>query len=454
MSTSQPKSPLLEMLADEAAKAQSDETRDERQVEQPMTLEEPELLTAIRTIPAEVLSRIFNSVPPNDLSFLPASVSWGPSNISPSWRAFVNSTPSMWSNLNFPLSLSEVGVSDQRYLELAGIVLDRSGTHPLDISIDLEKTDISINILRLLSCHAQQWRKVELHGSCPFGFASTLSPIKGNLGNLESLTITLLLPRHLDVFRDAPRLQEVYLRLHSECDIDLPYSQLRSFTSNLLPSDPITFLRSCPHLSEFGYVGENEPRVEGHAYDVQFLNLLWLSVSHPSVLHRLPTPGLKELKYHLSNDVDTVLNFLAISRCDLTCLGIAWTSHDFFEPGPFVTLLQNLPNLEHLKIYDLLSYQDEHFDVYETLRLGNGAYNLVPELQELTLDTYNPSIFNPDEYPEGPDLFESVMLSRVGRLRRLTLVHCLKDIPQCVENLMKAGIDVVVTWDRNMELQF
>ncbi|KAK0443511.1 hypothetical protein EV421DRAFT_1804143 [Armillaria borealis] len=442
MSISWPKPPNIQgMLAGAAAigerstKPDIEESKDKRIVEQN---------APIFHIPPEILLRIFKLIPeppyhpepPNQLSYLPASVSWTLTRICKSWQRAVNGTPSLWCNLRFPKSLSESGLTDVRYLEIANITLNRSGNHHLNFSIDLEESEISVNILLLLLRRSHQWRKVEFHGDCPsFSLTNILSPIRGNLGNLESLTISFPLRQHLDVFWDAPRLQKVDVRFHSAYDIDLPLSQLRAFTTNRLPSDSVPFLQQCTHLAEFSYVDENKPRAVGHAYDVVHLpQIRLLNVEHPSVLHCLSTPGLKELKYGLSNDADTVLNFLAISRCNLTCLGIAWTT-EFLYTGAFVTLLQNLPNLQHLKIYNLFEYYDDQLKVYEALRLGDGTNNLVPDLQELTLHLYDPSIFFPEDIPEGPKLFESVML--------LTLMQYLRTIPPCVKILMNAGIDVV-----------
>ncbi|KAG7439801.1 uncharacterized protein BT62DRAFT_688383 [Guyanagaster necrorhizus] len=125
---------------------------------------------------------------------------------------------------------------------------------------------------------------------------------------------------------------------------------------------------------------------------------------------------------------------------------------DFAESGPFVTLLPNLPNIHHLKISYLGMLDGDYPDVFETLRLGDGARNLVPNLQELTLDTYNTCIFNPDDFPELPsDLFKSIIPSRLGRLCRLTLLQKLDEISECVKILMNTGLDVVVDWDGTME---
>lgn len=103
--------------------------------------------------------------------------------------------------------LSNVGITDELYLEVMGMVLDRSGTHRLDFSINLEENEISVAILRLFACRSQQWRNAEFYGTCPsFSLTNTLSPIRGNLGNLESLTMFVPLHGYMDVFRDAPRL--------------------------------------------------------------------------------------------------------------------------------------------------------------------------------------------------------------------------------------------------------
>ncbi len=119
---------------------------------------------------------------------------------------------------------------------------------------------------------------MEFNGDCPsFSLTNVLSPIRGNLGNLESLTISLPLHQHLDVFWDAPRLQKVDVRFHSAYDIDLPLSQLRAFTTNRLPSDSVSLLQQCTHLAEFSYVDGDEPRAVGHAYDVVRLPQIRLS---------------------------------------------------------------------------------------------------------------------------------------------------------------------------------
>ncbi|PBK83903.1 hypothetical protein ARMGADRAFT_1088884 [Armillaria gallica] len=445
--------PCAASIGERSTKPSVEESKDERKAEKN---------GPIFHIPSEILLRIFELIPeppyhpepPTKLSYLPASVPWTLTRICKSWERAVNGTPSLWCNLRFPTSLVESGLTDIRYLEIANITLNRSGNHYLNFSIDLEESEISANILLLLLRRSHQWRKVEFNGDCPsFSLTNVLSPIRGNLGNLESLTISFPLRQHLDVFWDAPRLQKVDVRFHSAYDIDLPLSQLRAFTTNRLPSDSVSLLQQCTHLAEFSYVDGDEPRAAGHAYDVVRLpQIRLLNVEHPSVLHCLYTPGLKELKYRLSDDAHTVLNFLTISRYNITCLGITWTTESI-NTRSFVTLLQKLPNLQHLKVYDLFKYYDDQLDVYGTLRLGERTDNLVPNLQELTLHLYDPSaIFDPEDIPEGPELFESVMLSRLGRLRRLTLMQYLLTIPPCVKNLRNAGIDVVVDWKRWMEL--
>ncbi|KAK0473423.1 hypothetical protein IW261DRAFT_1596390 [Armillaria novae-zelandiae] len=460
MSTSWPKPPNIQgMLVGAAAMGESST---KPSIEERKCCGEVKQNAPIFHIPAEIRLRIFELIPeppyhpepPTNLSYLPASATWSLTRVCKSLERIVSGMPSLWCNLRFPKSLSEIGLTDAQYLEIANVTLNRSGSHYLNFSIDLEERALSIDILRLLARHSQQWRNVEFLGDCPsFSLSNVLSPIKGNLCNLESLTISCRPLRHLDVFQIAPRLQRVDVRLHSADEIDLPLSQLRAFTTDQLSSDPIAFLQQCTHLSEFGYVGGNEAQVVGHPYDVvHFPQIRVLNVEHPSVFHRLSTPGLKELKYHFSNDVDTVLKFLTISRCNLTCLGIAWTT-EIIDTRPFVTLLQKLPNLQHLKIYNLWNYHhDDQLDVYRALRLGDGMDNLVPNLQELTLDLYDPSIFDPDDIPMGETLFESVMLSRLGRLRKLTLMQRLFTIPPCVESLRNVGIDVVVDWERWMEM--
>ncbi|KAK0495501.1 hypothetical protein EDD18DRAFT_1353952 [Armillaria luteobubalina] len=458
MSISWSKPPNIQgMLVDAAAIGESSA---KSSIEESKSNGEVEQNAPIFHIPEEIRLRIFELIPeppyhpepPTKLSYLPASVSWTLTRVCKSFERIVSGTPSLWCNLRFPNSLSESGLTDAQYLGIAKITLNRSGNHYLNFSIDLEESKLSIDILRLLACRSHQWRNVEFLGHCPsFSLSSVLSPIRGNLCNLESLTISFHPLRHLDVFQIAPCLQRVDVRMYFADDIVLPLSQLRVFTTDQLSSDPIAFLQQCTHLSKFSYVGGNEAQVVGHPYDVvHFPKIRVLNVEHPSVLHRLSTPGLKELKYRFSDDVNTVLKFLAISRCNLTCLGIAWTT-EIINAGPFVTLLQKLPNLQHLKMYNLCHYDDQ-LDVYRALRLGDGADNLVPNLQELTLHLYDPSIFDPDDVSTGTTLFESVMLSRLGRLRRLTLMQYLLTIPLCIENLRNAGIEVVVDWERWMEM--
>ncbi|KAK0217082.1 hypothetical protein IW262DRAFT_1299043 [Armillaria fumosa] len=376
MSISWPKPPNIQgMLAGAAAIGESsmkpsiEESKDNSEVEQN---------APIFHIPAEIRLRIFELIPgpPTKLSYLPASASWTLTRICKSLEKIVSGTPSWWCNLRFPKSLSESGLTAAQYLEIINITLDRSGSHYLNFSINLEESKPSANFLRLL----------------------------------------------------------VDVRLHSADVIDHPS---RNFVFSPRTSYPQT-----P-----SYVGGNEAQVVGHPYDVvHFPQIRVLNVEHPSVFCRLSITGLNEPKYCFSNDVDTVLKFLAISRCNLTCLGITWTT-EIIDTGPFVTLLQKLPNLQHLKIHNLCSYYDDQLDVYRALRLGDGMDNLIPNLQELTLHLYDPFIFDPDNILVRTTLFESVMLSRLGRLRKLTLMQYLFTIPPCVENLRNEGINVVIDWE-------
>lgn len=201
------------------------------------------LISPIRRLPFEILQLIFihslnweydstnlGSYRRRLISSLPFNVS----QVCVRWREIALDTPRLWSEL-WTVNLSSLDTSKPRYLHFLNEILLRSKAAPLYLHIvgignDISDTHPAIQLLMPLS---MWWEGIVLHlpGSA---ISSIFSCVKGRLASLRSVEIPSWNSDDgsqitVDVFEEAPRLQDIALFGTPSTRFPLPLHQVVNF---------------------------------------------------------------------------------------------------------------------------------------------------------------------------------------------------------------------------------
>ncbi|KAJ7189128.1 hypothetical protein C8R46DRAFT_1024308 [Mycena filopes] len=295
---------------------------------------------------------------------------------------------------------------------LLGLVesgLNRSGEHPLTMSLAVADDPVQSQILSLIGKHSRRWIHLDLWGT-PEAF-QFLAAAKGNMPLLRVLWLTNSadedVPYAADIFEIAPRLREVSLFGWPSTLPRLPWALLTKLTYDNRASNHFT-LAMLPQLSPDAaslisldssilVLPLDLPPITAH---VRSFTLDFTSGHHDSVsgllntfLERLTLHRLHRLDFAVSNPAEApawsqhrFLDFAARSsfHTTLTMLSISALIKD----TKLVDCLAVLPSLEELRVWD---YNDGFVvmtdSLLESLTGTVDERNLVPRLNSIDFKT-------------------------------------------------------------------
>lgn len=183
------------------------------------------LFAPIRSLPPEILLKIFGCVPqPSESDYSFSSLARTAlqqhmerlakihllrlSHVCSHWRTIIMGTPSFWAAIEVNVEHWVIPSMLTRLTRLLEVAIERSGTRPLRLKIRARGLQAAPG-LELLSRCSDRWKVVELDISSRF--FENLSSARGNFPLLEVLDIHGDSLQNLDIFQVAPRLREVTL---------------------------------------------------------------------------------------------------------------------------------------------------------------------------------------------------------------------------------------------------
>ncbi|KAJ7894981.1 hypothetical protein B0H14DRAFT_2682397, partial [Mycena olivaceomarginata] len=139
------------------------------------------------------------------------------------WHTIALGTPALWCDIDVEAILWADPLHVDNNMNLLRAALERSGNHPLSVSISNECAAIPhVPAYDLISRHSERWETVVFE--CRFSDLLPLSGIKGRLPNVENLHIYF---RALETFRDLPRLRRIdFCPIAGRSLAQLPWEQL------------------------------------------------------------------------------------------------------------------------------------------------------------------------------------------------------------------------------------
>ncbi|KAJ7827362.1 hypothetical protein B0H14DRAFT_2815255 [Mycena olivaceomarginata] len=203
------------------------------------------LFAPIRQIPTEILVEIFkmcweafvSTIGPGagsmslagEMSRLAHAPLLTLSQVCIRWHTIALGTPALWCDIDVEAILWADPLHVDNNMNLLRAALERSGNHPLSVSISNECAAIPhVPAYDLISRHSERWETVVFE--CRFSDLLPLSGIKGRLPNVENLHIYCWgddAVRALETFRDLPRLRRIdFCPIAGRSLAQLPWEQL------------------------------------------------------------------------------------------------------------------------------------------------------------------------------------------------------------------------------------
>ncbi|THU75679.1 hypothetical protein K435DRAFT_706647, partial [Dendrothele bispora CBS 962.96] len=190
------------------------------------------LLAPIRKLPPEVLGHIFHLIcTENSATTEIDCPAVHLSHVCAGWRDLARTTPSLWSRIS--INLFDPEHDPFRLKSMLTTCLALSYPSPIFLDLTMDEVDVDEFVLQSVMRHCDRWAEVCLNITA--SHFDKLSPIKGNLPLLHSLTINDLelfedldSPESLDCFSLAPRLRAVAIgNTDATTDIStLPWCQI------------------------------------------------------------------------------------------------------------------------------------------------------------------------------------------------------------------------------------
>jgi len=214
------------------------------------------MLAPVRRIPPEILSQIiFLSLPKKWHTEKSGAIALTHSQVCTYWRDVVLSMKELWSTIRLNLP------PRRHSLAILQAYLGRSENSPLTLilcesqAVMLKQTPTANFIIDLIAAESSRWKSVEFTLS-PTLF-NRLSPIRGRLKQLESLTLGVpyqvwtsdLLQSDFDMFILAPKLYKVHIVNPLEPSIvRIPWKQVTHYATSSTAEHIITLFRILPQL--------------------------------------------------------------------------------------------------------------------------------------------------------------------------------------------------------------
>ena len=155
-----------------------------------------------------------------------------PSQVCQSWRSISLSLPHLWAYLSIEASIVELLES---FLRCFDVVLHCSCGAPLSISIyHIPPIHLSFEaVAHILAVHSTRWWTLHIISDWPF--LMLFRNIKHHLPILKQVYLGF---HHgtktgvIDIFQDAPQLEQVFLYGPMITDISLPWLQIKTFINS------------------------------------------------------------------------------------------------------------------------------------------------------------------------------------------------------------------------------
>ncbi|KAJ7814225.1 hypothetical protein B0H14DRAFT_1127264 [Mycena olivaceomarginata] len=358
------------------------------------------ILSPVRRLPVELISKILRLVPPRTFGPSPYEQEYPPwrlTRISSRWRACAVGDPSLWTKVSIHGDVLPRNFQHIFPLAMLRVQLALSKGAPLDIHFNWRYFDeANAHLLALMDIaidHCCRWDRLVLEGDVNIpSYFSTLSRIKSQLPRLRRLEAYLDInwfnpPRPggvgINFFADAPALREVILakpRLGSSNNahrgsvaLSVPWEQVTKYRARLDVDAHLGILRRAQGLRECGLLFLNNLNIV-HGEHIQLLALHRLHVEDSSFLDILTTPSVVELI--VNGTVESVLPFLHRSTAQLTSL----TLIDWEPSLKLLPILRSCPALTHLCIAVAPDIQKADVDVLVSVLQALEDADLCPSL--------------------------------------------------------------------------
>ncbi|KIK54723.1 hypothetical protein GYMLUDRAFT_48435 [Collybiopsis luxurians FD-317 M1] len=387
------------------------------------------LLSPVRKIPNETLSRIFEYVckenlfqdhpwpedsdnkgkisPPTELSgpaitYLPTMAI---SSVCARWRELALSLPSLWSQLKLEIFTAfQQEESPVSLIATLEIYLERSGDWPLAIALNIRGDttgDIPSALVHILP-HTHRWKRFKYSGEHTLTDFHILSNFRFPLlSRLELEADSKGIPsRDLDRFEHAPKLRFLSTDQWFPCKI--PYDQLRLLSIGTHSrADMEQVLRSCPLLISLELYSQSDLDFETvtpakAATSWRNITLLQFNMAHGKlyemVFSSFNFPSLNHLRMKGKQDLfwpgRAIDSFISRSSCRITILTMDKVSVSDVE---LIAALRMMTYLEKLEVQDgigespITSHLISSLHAVGRNRSTGSIIYLVPKLQSLRL---------------------------------------------------------------------
>ncbi|TFK36214.1 hypothetical protein BDQ12DRAFT_253643 [Crucibulum laeve] len=330
------------------------------------------LLSPIRRLPKDILSRIFKFYRPELVFFDPSPTEndFVIRQICSHWRSVVVGCNELWADfvIDFKGAMDRLEEPDPSLLvdqanRLLNVCIVRSGDHPIRFGLFMPTSIVGYasDLLAQLWAVTDRWKLVSLNMDVR-QFASH-APKHYELPILHEVVIA---DREADyrpdlkLFSSAPKLTRLELDFRRPKQLGLPWSQITylSWCTPLLNAgDYIDALQRMPNLEEMELANkELESTVSGQSVRLPRLRTLKIDAggrSFKNVMQAIEAPALTTLHIYpvLASEYDDTLSakpvvaFIRRSGCHLKELSLKR-----FEPPGVMQILEMTPDLEHLML--------------------------------------------------------------------------------------------------------
>ena len=431
------------------------------------------LLSPVRKVPDELLAEIFTYCLPQfsekkmkNNSFLRSQAPLLLARICSRWRTVAISTQRLWSFIRVEYGKLTI----HRDMANVALWLEKSGTHPLSLVLRERNEDqrndtdddgtSTPNMLDILLPTSNRWQCVEI-----FVLRDTfcgLSPIKGALPLLQSLTVGMydpeLVPLTCDAFDIAPKLRKLHIGFGMmTISLSLPWHLLTEFACHgmaYMPTQCLDILRHCQNLSSCSFKLLYDTPIDPSTPPLHHSQLRSLRIPPVCCLGPffdcLTLPALRAVHLEGIQDLSLgwpgpqFLDLLKRSCCNLTTF--TW-GLESVRVENIKLCLETMPDLEELEIMPNLGVVLP--DLLQALTPGmtDEAKNcLCPKLQVIQLSV--------DHTLDSQDLYRFVksrwnldgVHREIGRLRsvRLSLRRLGEKELEGLREFQDAGLEIVI----------
>ncbi|KAJ7464485.1 hypothetical protein FB451DRAFT_439970 [Mycena latifolia] len=304
-------------------------------------------LSPLRRMPTEILSHIFTfTLRPHHPDA--ESAPWIVSAVCARWRAIVLCQPSFWNSIHIGPAPPKIPASGFRLQTQ----LPRSEELPLHVIFFCEDaenfTEREMELIDILAQYCARWETASIYGPEEL-YSAIEHHLRRQLPLLRKLRLEMFFEDEsssLNLFDDAPELQEVYVNTilwNFPIALKVPWPQLLKYGGSNTWGGHLDALRSGLNLVECTLEFWSNSTDVGTV--IQLPHLLRLSLSEPAFLACLDTPALLEL--HCDQDSDLLALFFRRVPCKLQKLVLRDLNGDL-EVSDLTAILDSVPTITYL----------------------------------------------------------------------------------------------------------